>query len=380
MYLNLNTAASKTKYNQTSSILLPNITKKNKISLIVCCVIFKIIIYSLFCSLCLTSWAYILAFWFMNIQWSNPAAGLLSLHDEVHIWHQSLSLRRITVDDRLNHEPWCSHLPVRLCKSAPYGHRGELLRSWGVELFSVWRLPRVLNGRGDSVSVLWGGEGHGSHPAFACPQLSWCSACTSALEETLLGGGGGCHHKGRCRSHDREMFGILATAQTNVKTMRIFRQATCSVCWIPPACLSSLSARLLGGARSSGRWPSGFLRERSAPWSSSRDTSSGSDRRAAMCRGESPGALWFTPAPEGERRRRRFDSLTLQNCRRASLTVHFMLLVSSKEHGISLLFILKTWWCFLIKLNSLRSWIIKEIRPKNDWFYLKQSTTWILIA
>ena len=80
---------------------------------------------------------------------------------------------------------------------------------------------------------------------------------------------------------------------------------------VPPACLSSLCARLSGGARSSGCLPSGFLREPSAPWSSRTDTSSGLDRRAAMCSGESPDTLLFTVAPA--RRADTDDLLTLQS-------------------------------------------------------------------
>lgn len=81
--------------------------------------------------------------------------------------------------------------------------------------------------------------------------------------------------------------------------------------WLPPTCLNSISAGLLGGARSSGCLPSEFLREGLAPWSSRTDTSSGLDRRAAMCRGESPPTLLFTQAPGGERGPMRCDVLTL---------------------------------------------------------------------
>ncbi len=189
-------------------------------------------------------------------------------------------------------------------------------RKTPIELLSAFDLLLRLIDRGDTVSLLWGDGGCESHSASACPLFSWCAAGTAALEGSLL-----CKHQGRSGSHDREMFRLMYRPWKSQQWGYLVRLG-----WIPPDCLSSLSTRLLGGARSSGRLPSEFLRERLAPWSSSRDTSSGLDRRAAMCSGESPDTLspdtlLFTQAPEEEQNLMRYDVLTLQGRRDSDSSV-----------------------------------------------------------
>lgn len=114
----------------------------------------------------------------------------------------------------------------------------------------------------------------------------------------------------RSRRRDGEMFSLMLMLINNVMVSNSPQQWGYLVVLASlPPCLNSFSIGLSGDARSSGRLPSEFLREGTAPWWRRTDASSGLDRRAAMCRGDSPRTLEFTQAPGEVRRPVRYDHI-----------------------------------------------------------------------
>lgn len=62
------------------------------------------------------------------------------------------------------------HLPAKIVQVCPLLFERVSLRVSGCDV--ALDLASGLIGRVDSLSALWGGEGHESHPASVCPQSS----------------------------------------------------------------------------------------------------------------------------------------------------------------------------------------------------------------
>lgn len=244
----------------------------------------------------------------MNVLWQKLASHIkvqIDLDQFTELFRKELELIAITV---MSHDA-LSSLPT-LCKCAPCWPRGEMLSeslSCSVRSLALW--VRLV----EKIVFHISGEVKAVNPTQPLLAHSFPDVQPAQLHER---GHSWTGIRGEGRSRDREMLWLMSWESPQWGYLD-------GLSWIPPACLSSLSTGLSGGARSSGRWPSEFLRDRSAPWSSRRDTSSGLRRRAAMCSGESPhtlslDTLLFTPAPKGEQRLMRYEpQITEPNwCRR----------------------------------------------------------------